>query len=511
MFSFIFRMAILAFLFVLQNTSFASTSQANKFVDVDDMLKNQNIIRIAADNTPGFGNQAASATIISRLRAFGYKGKVEFIYANLTTDKITTLFGLPKNIPDDYFDEVRNIEFIKLNMFVARHKDHTNPIVDFSMIGQSDDFGCSLARDDGIDVDHGMGPLDCVNEARFLDTKVNVDVSPYSLDSFSGFGNNFTLAKSLDPKGSYSQEGSLQTYFVNPPPSIEAVSKYLDTDPDGKKLVQDKPALEPFIAGLKNQSFNVLPVYGYTILSGTEPRYKNNFPGNILQILIAARYAQLNGTALYKKPLIIPVFYDYMNDANMLMTLIHSDQWGQYEQAGAATARDAIKNLNLARAFSVADIKDINTIQKIQNLRPGDILLLSVGPLPQIVFDGIYNTTGANIWPQIREGANTFNSLVLTGKPHFRCGESWEFGFANLQDLVLKNQLENFYSNFCRGMTTWASSPATPIQLGQFFIDAEDSHSSLLNYFIFLKNDASDLKKDRVYFALEGILKELNA
>src|SRR3990167_5621244 len=152
---------------------------AQKYTTVEAFLAAQKVIRITADNTPGYGNQAASAALVSRLRNMGFKGKFEFIYANLTTSKIITLFDLPQTIPDDYYDSKDNIEFIKLKEFINRHKNKTNEFIDLSITGATDDFGCNLAEEDGIDVEHGMGPLDCDNPANFLDTKVFAALTPF--------------------------------------------------------------------------------------------------------------------------------------------------------------------------------------------------------------------------------------------------------------------------------------------------------------------------------------------
>lgn len=480
------------------------THASENYHTIEEFLAAQKTIRIASDNTPGYGNQAASASLITRLRAMGFKGKFEFVYSNQTLAKITTLFDLPMDIPDSYYDAKNNIEFIKLKEFINRHKNKKNELVELGMIGRDDDFGCGLAEEDGVDIDHGMGILDCSNEANLMDVKQWAAISPF-YDEF----NSITKINDDDPKLPHAEEGSNNKFFVMPVADLPQAEDYLQHDERGKALVKQKPGLITLINAMKKNDYNILPVYGYTVQMDVcvKAGDKSCFPGNIFKILTAARYAQLKGQLSFRKPLIIPVFYNYDGENKKLGELLQSDNWGQYEFSGSANARAAIKQLGLSGALSFANISDANIQEKIQTLKPGQILLLSVGALPKIVFDGMYNHVSDNTWPQIREGANSFNSLILTGKPHFRCGFDWEICFDRVTDAHLKNQLEQFYGNFCSVRDTWQTAPEVYQQLGEFFIEASDAKSALDNYFRELKVDALKAENDKIHFTLEDVIK----
>src|SRR3989338_5447333 len=506
---FTFLNFILVSLILLFTTCYGSTTSSSaikKYSSVKEFIADQKIIRVFADNSPGYGNQTASMNVMVRLRQMGFKGTYEFIYSNLTTDKITSLFGLPNNIPDIYNDENRNIRFIKIKPHIERVLNNTIEMVPLGITGANDSGECSLATKDGVTNLDEYGPL-CTDSANFFSTKLFIEFDPYmgeqSLEHHEGT-TFYTYNPSSSGKPSYPYQGdSYKKYFVMPVADLKQAITYLKIDPNGQTLIKERPALKTFIHGMKMHHFNVFPVYGYTVQINS--RCPECFPGNILQIITAARYAQLHGKNNFYKPLIIPVFFDYQKEAEQISQIINHNNWGDYETPGSEQARAIINQLSLPQSFSIADVKDKETIQRIKQLRPGQVLLLSLGTLPKDVFDGLYTYTDSNIWPQIREGANSFNSLILTGRPHFRCLDNWEIGFDLIEDQSLKSHFENFYqkNGICDGMNTWQANNDIYKTLGEFIIDAANKNSSLSHYFEQLKTEAEKPENDRIYYALE--------
>jgi hypothetical protein len=282
------------------------------------------------------------------------------------------------------------------------------------------------------------------------------------------------------------------------------------------------PALKTFIEGIDTKQFNILPVYGYPFQEKfNRPEDDEHvFPQNILQVITAARYAQLNGNSELQKPLIIAVFYDYTEEATRLLQLVQQDQWGEYDlMKGATHAKNAIKTLGLrgSNVFSIVSLSDPEASKKIQALLPGQILLISMGPLPKIVFDGIYTHTATNVLPQMREGESSLSALLQTGMPHFRCisyyndeynDSAWELGFELVHDDAMKNRLISFYgkNGFC-AKNGWESDPLIYKKVGDLMIEAKNPSSSFSQYFADLKSDTMKPQNDRIYRGLEEALK----
>lgn len=500
---------------ILHGLFFTSVSNAAAYTSVETFLANQQIIRVMADDGPGFGNQAASVNVVTHLRQMGFKGIIEFIYPGIDIDKISLLFDLPQNLPDNYFDAQKNIRFIKMKFFVTQNKNGMIKPITLGMTGGFYPPPCSVAAADGAEVTDD-GSLFCANMANFTSTQFFAQLNPLYLGPVDRPGRTQTSIYTMNEQEEFYQPNSGEKFVVAPVDSLVSIKKYLQQDPQGQLLSQKKPGLITLINSIQNQSVNVLFAYGKTLRflqgDGWDPSYLSN----VLQMMTGARVAQLIGQTDFNKPLIIPVFYDYKKEGAVLTQLINSKTWGEYENtfSGVDQARNMINKLNLPANFSVADISDPQSIQQIKLLQPGKILLLSLGSLPKKVFDGLYNHTGTNVWPQIREGASSFNSLVLTGKAHFRCGtidgfekNGWDIGFDLIKDSHLKLRLNNFYNHFC-DPNAWQNHSDTVIEFGKLMIEAQNPSSAFSQYFSFLQSEAIKPENDRVRYAIEGILNQ---
>jgi hypothetical protein len=486
---------------------------------VDNFIKSQSVIRVSADNSPGSGNQAASGNVVTRVREIGFQGIFEFIYANLTSAKIATLFSLPIPIPDVYFDAESAIRFIKFQEHVRRLKTKSLEVIPLGITGADDQGLCQLASIDGVEV-NDLSKLECMNSANFLGVQVHIELSPYYVSKTS------FIQRNNPNRIPYSQVNSVNKFFVMPVTNYIDALQYLHDDAHGQKILLRKPGLQSIIDIIAKQTANLMPVYGWPIqrqyYDGSYHKIFGSHLGHVLQIIAGARHAQLNGPEGYEKPLILMVFYDYMAEATEILKIINSDHWDIYEMDGANAARTIIVELTLRDNFFIADAADNHTPAVIDALKPNQVLLLSLGQLPKNIFDALYTHTAENIWSPIREGASSLNSLILTGRPHIRCSPDWELGYDRVQDASLKQELAGFYQyyqyqnrfgesyGFCwGGIKAWDANPNIYLQLSHLLIQANNVTSPLSRYFTFLKQEALKPENDRILFGIQGALELL--
>ncbi len=488
---------------------------ASKYNSAEEMVADQKTIRVLMDETPGFGNQSATINMMNRLRQMKFQGTFEFIYPVSETAKVISLFNLPKSLPDIYYYEDKQ----KNKITFIREDTYINQLINNKITPAT--LGITGAHDS--DEESACEELPACNKyaqnfADFTNTTVFVELQPWF---------NYPERSSIDIQhaGKHLPIDPPGKFLVFPVANFADAKDYLANDPDGKELSQKNPALSTFIAGIEQQNFNVLPIYGYTF----QKKYNDEeydsyvFPYNIIQAITAARYAQLNEPTKAHKPIIIAVFYDYTQEIAELTKLIYLDNWGEYEKHGANYAREALNKLSLKNPniFLTAAIADADASKKIQSLQPGQILLLSMGTLPKIVFDGIYSHDSSNIWPQIREGESSLSTLILKGRPQLRCGtfppESsgyhtlWEPGFDLVKDAELKQRLTNFYGKdgFCTD-DSWIENPTIYQAAGEFIIESMNTNSSFSHYFTDLKTEALKPQNDRIYRGLETALAIIN-
>lgn len=496
----------LIFCTLLYTPSFAANNK--HYSSTEAFVTDQKIIRVVLDYAGSFGNEAATLNVMNRLRQMGFKGTFEFIYPDNGTSKVTMLFNLPKDIPDvyEYQDKQNNkIVFIKISEYIRRL---THGLITPTTLGITGAY----------DSHHVVECAEFAECKRYADnfsdfTNTNVFVK---LQPWYGYDNDDVLFIHNDPK--YKPVIPQGKYVIVPTADLTETKEYLQSDPSAQELLKQKPALMTLINGLEKQNFNFLSAYGWTLQASREDGIY--FPDNILQVLAGARYAQLNGPAELHKGLIVSVFYNYEDDETQLIQLINSNNWGKYEHPGAEQVRKVIKELGLSdpKVFSVASISDAKTINRIQSLQPGQILLLSMGQLPKIVFDGLFTHIGTNIWPQIREGQSSLNGLLIDGRPHFRCSQAsiWEPGFSLVSEPSLKTRLENFYNKndsgkgFCK-IGAWEGDGNIYQTVGELIIEANNLNSPFSRYFQDIKSDAAKPENDRINRGLEEAIKIINS
>ncbi len=445
----------------------------------------QQKIRVLTDAGPNFGNQAHSLNLIAWLRQLGYRGKVELIYPNSVRAVITTLLDLPAILPDCYDEPRLNLQLIAYRAHLKRLKNHR---LDFLTLGLSGVLDHSIhytaTEYDQQDLS-GLTAEEQQNPAVFCNVGTFIQFDTYIGDEASDtliYQRNQTKVQRLSAK---------KTFINMSIATLPQAKKYLTLTKRGHALSRNLPALSSFIAGMEQQQFNVMPLYGWPLkIIDDGLGYFRPSLGNVLQVLAGARYAQCH--ASHKKPLVLAVFYPYEKEAALIKHCLGRTHFAEYEEPGAEHARRAISQLGLANALKIASVREKKTCQQLQALQADDILLLSLGALPKIVFDGLYYHRPSHCWPAIREGANALNALLLQGRPHFRCGP-WEMA---VDDMRLKKLYAEGSGLGC-DMKTWLQQPLLYQTVGELILEAQDKNTAFSRYFMRLKEEACAKENDR--------------
>jgi hypothetical protein len=487
---------------------YSNVNAVNNYTAVDKILAKQETIRVLIDYTSNFGRQTASLNMMNRLWDMGFHGTFELIYPDdngyyNAKDKMSVLFNLPPDFPAVYQfldGKKHKIILIGENTYIEKLIAHQVPPIPFGIGGGHDDRTYELPCKKNIACQQYADNL-----ADFTQTNVYVSLPSWFSHTDHYYIKGQAKIYSVIPQGKY---------WVFPLAKLAETKEYLYQNRSGINLATKIPGLKTLIHGLENKDFNMLPIYGWSF-GGSD------FPQNILQVLAAARYAQLNGSGEFHKPLVIAVFFEYSMETRELQLAIQQNSWGASLSASTPAEQKVIKSLGLnqANVFLTASILDADITTKLNNLRSGQVMLLSMTKLPKVVFDGLFTHTGSNSWPPICEGESCLHSLLMTGAPYFRCKDGgddnspkWEVGFDLVADEALKIKLKSLYADngFC-AKNSWVTSPDNYVLLGKLLIDAKNPQSSLVRYFIDLKQDSQKLENDRIYQGLLAAFKILNS
>lgn len=505
---------------------FTGAAFAGKYQSVEDMLAAQKTIRVLIDIAAGFGNQAATVNMMNRVRQMHFDGTYEVIYPDMSKDKVISLFNLPKDLPAVYHyrdANKGNIDFILESHYMKQLKSNSITPISLSFSGAHDSDSITDCYDKPDcdtrhDCDEGENCTRYDNFAKYTKASVHVELQPWYNQYQEG--SDYIAVPEIEHKIMVKPPGK---YWIYPFAKFADTKNFLENTQEGRDFESKHSGLKSLINRINQQEVNFLSLYGYTFLKqyNKPDNHKYTFPQNILQVMTAARFVQATGGE-FAKPLVVAVYYNYQTEIDELKKLLNSNNWGEYESIGGEQAREAIRavKLNDPKLFSMASIGDTDVDQKIQSLAPGQVMLLATGPLPKVVFDGLYSYTGTNSWPAIREGEGSLSMLLQTGLPHFRCSTyydhdnedigSWEISFDLVKDPGLEKQLRSFYgvNGFC-DVDSWKTNPGIYKQLGTFIMDAKRQSSPISQYFVDLKEDTMDLQNDRVYRGLEEAVKVL--
>lgn len=484
------------------------TPSPKQFDKLSVFLSLQNKIRVVIDDAGNFGNQAASYNLILKIRQLGFKGEFEVIYFDNVKDKLIQLFNLPKTDSKEFNSKEYKIKFIGLNSFLKKRSS-----------GQVDSLALGISGAVDKKPNDWKAKISDDNFANVLNVDSFVLFSPYyNLDGICN-----TKIYLRDKTQSIEQENSCSKMLITPIADFSDANDFLFHSQQGKYFLNENPALKSLVNLINDKSINFQSLYGWTLRES---------PSNLLNMILGASYAQMNGDNDLKKPLIIGAFFDLKNNNDflaehnvsitneeVLRSLIYLDKWGNYDSyPGANQLKKAIKDHDLRSRLKIATHLGAETKSVIKHLQPNEILLLTLPSMPKKVFDGLYTHHASNIFPPVREGASSLTSLIsVTGKPHIHCRSlvDWEINLSNADD-ELKNRLIKLNDVICMEMygsslnfESWITNDLSDM-IGNYIIDSMNPSSEVTQFFVHLKQEALQIDNDRIANDLNTALEFLN-
>jgi hypothetical protein len=497
-----------------------ATNTFDSIEKVQLFLASQDVIRIHIDSFPtGTGNQASSMNMMKRLRILGYKGKFECIYFTKSDGsnkkKIANLFGFNQDFPAIFYDEKSNSEFIDgcihLNYLYNKHKQYLLTLTGGELSFLKDAFSSGrLSEKVYIKVARKFG--------------LHKDDLIFNTNSFirmqCWFGHrpneNAPAAEILmsgnvfwSPNVNEEVPAISKKFITVPVETLDDAFAYVNHDPMGKELAVKSKGLLTYMHGLKEMKFHAMPIYGRTLLpAGKNPEQNDStiFYQNIFKFIFGARLAQMRegSSHLTMKPLILPVFYNYTDEIKSINTIIQHNDWGTDRNLAELFRLGPLNtHLDLAKHFKIADLNDASSIHVINSLKPGEILLLSMGELPQILFNGLYVTGSDSIIAHVYEGENTFNSITsVSNKPFLRAGD-WKlmnYGYEP-RDNILHDSFKKY--------DTTTDFDEMVLWVAEFLISSRDPQSSISKYFKWLYAQSQSIQNDRLMLLMIKTITEL--
>lgn len=469
-------------------------------IDTDNLtqlITSQSQIRIVIDDAGNFGNQAASYNLILRIRELGFTGSFEVIYFKDAKEKIFKLFSLPEVKEKTFHSSEYDINFVELSEFLNQCREENTHRIALGLTGAVDK--------DPIEWKENISNN---NFAEVLNVDLFLRFSPYYYSEGDVCDTKIYLQNIENP---VTRNDSCEQLLISPVATLENAKHYLHHTQEGKTLIDSLPALNTLVSLIDNQSINFQPAYGWTLRES---------PSNLLNMILGARYAQLNGGNDLKKPLIIGGFFDMddnnifleengskISNHNLLNYLIFQDNWSDYDKfIGADKVKNSIQSLSLRKSFKMIKLSDANAADIINTLQAEEILLVLLPSLPKNVFDGLFTHHNKNILPPVREGASSLASLLsTTGRPHIHCRSSlnWEIDMKSA-DEILQSRLTDFNDLICKeffgrslDFTAWKNNSPDEM-IGNFIIESFDPNSALSTLFLDLKTDALKPENDRI-------------
>jgi hypothetical protein len=427
----------------------AATSQAQiaSSPELLAFLKNEKAIRVWISSAPGFGHQAATVTVMRRLRQLGYSGSFEIVYAGSIAHKLETLLpGFRSDVSawqDVPGENVRAISYADFS------KQSELPTVSLGLTGADDD-------------------LEFMRPERLR-------VQSYLRLQPQGWGESHLI--SAEKPQALAIPGLAQLGFTyDIPDSADHLRKALEQ----MKLV---PELTGKVAGLETilnhgmnsneaASVEIGAIYGVGLIADVS--------GRLRFWLEAIQAAQRSSPTSFRGGVVLPVLSG-MNEVEMRALAWELKHLSDSAPRGSGGVR-------------LIGIVDPALPSEISNLKSGDILLIPTGKVTQDVFEILFKRSRL---PILVAGKNASNLAQLLGKPHLNTvGDYGGHGVGASPDT--KKTLSEAAAAFHYSL----QGPQHRRKVSKFILSSLDPESHVSEYFRSLAPSGRDKVAEALEFAI---------
>ncbi len=415
------------------------------------LLRGHEVIRLFVNSAPGYGHQAASVTVLKRLRHLGYEGRVELVYQQDTKAKLGNL----------------------LPGFNPRGKDvQTLAALGVTAISNEDfrKYGGSREVKLGI-----TGAQDQYEDIFKMGLKQYLRLQPKNWAGYNSLWTKETGVVELDPE--FEKLG-----YVYDIPSPADPDAFVKQELSGTKNLSRKTAgLNAVLAGQTN--YELLPAYGLG----------ENGVHKLRNLIGAVHEAQTSSPASFRGGVVVPLISN-LNTRELI-------ELGRNDSASVSRAGWARSGLNWLRhalglpfevrlasgaKARVVSVRAPNLVRELRELKPGDILVVRVGALPQSVFEYVFSQASM---PATVAGHNASNLMHLLGKPYLNTVGDQAPGVAALP-AEERQLISDAHSIF--------STSDSARRAAEFIVQAMDRNSSLSRFYAGLRPAPASLAADKL-------------
>ncbi len=423
-------------------------------------------IRIGITNGGQMGNQAAGLLIYRRLRELGYLGKIEIIYDDSVDEKLHQMMPDIFNLrTGEYSSEFHKIRTVCFSKFQASPEKY-GPVT-LAILGARDNLRGGFGNPTG----------DFTPDA--LRAQIFLQLQPAHWDG--GY------RRIIDGN----QAISLERFFDLGIPRTLHQPFIMDIDyiyaqaPGGANSLE----LSENMARLAHlfKTADIAPVYGHGVELGRP----------LLQYLVGIRGAFLRNSHIFQGGVVVPVFNDMRFSMETIRRLIEAYP-------------------DLVGKIHMTSISDSSLRHRGEHLKPGEILLVEVGPVPQKIFEMVYIHSTV---PPLVKGRNSIDLMRSIGRPYLTTASHEPYPFplssyiwpAPGARLLAESAQRILWSPpNSSGYISQDDLLKTQNILGRFIERAMDSDSRLNSLFSHFQRTGEDLRKDLLVRGLLATKKHLD-